>query len=275
MERLETNFKMNLRVATYAEQPTLPDEVWLAIKQRVWPEFMFHDPVADRLWGNLQQDFAEFQFVLLDADAGDRPAAVAHTLPFFWEEDLPDDGWDAVFEKAVADQLGGVRPNMLTAIEASIAPDYQGRGVSRAILEHMRALAARAGFESRVAPVRPTWKARYPLTPMERYVTWTHDASGAPFDPWLRAHWRLGARIENIASRSMTIPGTVAQWEAWAGMRFPESGEYVVPGALSPVHIDRERDEGVYVEPNVWMRHGIGERGEGREREERGKHEDV
>ena len=228
MERLETNFKMNLRVATYAEQPTLPDEVWLAIKQRVWPEFMFHDPVADRLWGNLQQDFAEFQFVLLDADAGDRPAAVAHTLPFFWEGDLPDDGWDAVFEKAVADQLGGVRPNMLTAIEASIAPEYQGRGVSRAILEHMRALAARAGFESLVAPVRPTWKARYPLTPMERYVTWTHDASGAPFDPWLRAHlW--ARRLEKWYADFVTTFGiTPADFEELA--RKAKAGESMGEG---------------------------------------------
>jgi hypothetical protein len=30
---------------------------------------------------------------------------------------------------------------------------------------------------------------------------------------------------------------------------------YVVPGALVPVEIDRERDEGHYLEPNVWMVH--------------------
>ena len=38
-------------------------------------------------------------------------------------------------------------------------------------------------------------------------------------------------------------------------MAFPESGAYVVSGALVPIEIDRERDEGVYVEPNVWMVH--------------------
>ena len=38
-------------------------------------------------------------------------------------------------------------------------------------------------------------------------------------------------------------------------MAFPETGAYVVPGALVPVEIDRERDEGLYVEPNVWMVH--------------------
>ena len=30
-------------------------------------------------------------------------------------------------------------------------------------------------------------------------------------------------------------------------MAFPETGAYVVPGALVPVEIDRERDEGLYV----------------------------
>ena len=38
-------------------------------------------------------------------------------------------------------------------------------------------------------------------------------------------------------------------------MKFPQTGDYVVPGALVPVQIDRERDQGIYVEPNVWMVH--------------------
>jgi hypothetical protein len=38
-------------------------------------------------------------------------------------------------------------------------------------------------------------------------------------------------------------------------MVFPDSGPYVVPGALVPVEIDRVTDQGVYIEPNVWMVH--------------------
>jgi hypothetical protein len=55
----------------------------------------------------------------------------------------------------------------------------------------------------------------------------------------------------------MRIEGTVPEWEEWAGMSFPESGEYVVPGALTLVSIDCEADHGVYVEPNVWMHHRL------------------
>jgi hypothetical protein len=51
------------------------------------------------------------------------------------------------------------------------------------------------------------------------------------------------------------VTGTVAAWEEWTEMALPESGAYVVSGALVPIEIDRERDEGVYVEPNVWMVH--------------------
>jgi hypothetical protein len=53
----------------------------------------------------------------------------------------------------------------------------------------------------------------------------------------------------------MYIPGTVAQWEEWTEMAFPESGEYVIPGALVPITIDCEADHGEYVEPNVWCVH--------------------
>ena len=40
-------------------------------------------------------------------------------------------------------------------------------------------------------------------------------------------------------------------------MLFPESDAYVVPGALSPVVMDLERDLGSYEEPNVWMHHPV------------------
>jgi hypothetical protein len=55
----------------------------------------------------------------------------------------------------------------------------------------------------------------------------------------------------------MQITGTVAQWEAWTGLSMPDSGDYVVPGALVPITVDQPRDEGRYVEPNVWMHHRL------------------
>jgi hypothetical protein len=93
------------------------------------------------------------------------------------------------------------------------------------------------GLECLVAPVRPTLKACYPLQAAEDYARWTRP-DGLPFDPWLRVHARLGAELLGVAEGSMVISGSVAEWEAWSGLAFPASGEYVVPGALVPVEVD-------------------------------------
>jgi hypothetical protein len=120
----------------------------------------------------------------------------------------------------------------------------------------MRKLALDAGFDALIAPVRPSDKARYPLTPIERYITWTRD-DGMFLDPWLRVHQRAGASIVRVAPESMMVSGTISDWETWTEMRFPESGDYVIPGGLVPVAIDTELDRGRYAEPNVWMLHSL------------------
>ena len=78
---------------------------------------------------------------------------------------------------------------------------------------------------------------------------------GSLFDPWLRVHEQAGAESLGVAPASMQVTGTVAEWKGWTDMAFPGSGRYVVPGALVPVEIDLELNEGVYVEPNFWMSH--------------------
>jgi hypothetical protein len=107
-----------------------------------------------------------------------------------------------------------------------------------------------SGLAQVVAPLRPTWKSGYPQVSMAEYATWVRD-DGLSIDPWIRTHQRMGARILRPAPDSMVIPGTVAQWETWAGMPFPATGEYVVPDALNLVHVDREHDRAVYREENL------------------------
>ena len=38
-------------------------------------------------------------------------------------------------------------------------------------------------------------------------------------------------------------------------MPLPSTGQYVVPDALAPLRVDRERDIGTMVEPNIWVQH--------------------
>jgi hypothetical protein len=241
---------------TLDERPDLAGNV-ARLSGLIWKdtEFIQHDEIVNRHWGGLFTRFAPFQLVLCD-ESGTMVAA-GQTIPLAWDgtvADLPS-GVDGVLERATRDH--GVRlPNALSALLALVEPGRQGDGLSRQVLAGMKAIAARRGFPSLIAPVRPTLKSRYPLAPMERYIGWTRP-DGSPFDPWLRTHWRLGAATLAVAPRSMLVTGTVTEWEAWAGMAFPDSGDYVVPGALAPVRIDRERDCGRYEEPNVWMHHPV------------------
>ena len=170
----------------------------------------------------------------------------------FGPDALPDDGWDAAMEQAFA----GLPAVAVSAIAITIGVDQRGRGLSKVMLEGMRKAVAARGLSDLVAPVRPSQKHLYPLTHIDRYVEWRRD-DGKLFDAWLRTHEQAGAELVRVAHRSMHISGSVADWESWTGMRFPDTGSYVVPGALVPVEIDRERDEGVYVEPNVWMHHKV------------------
>src|SRR5262249_45647436 len=142
----------------------------------------------------------------------------------------------------------------LSALQILIAPEYRGQALSSRMISRMSEIGRDHGLDTLIAPVRPNLKDSYPLTPMERYIEWRRP-DGQLLDPWLRTHERLGAEIPKVGPESSRVPGTVAQWEEWAGLAFPESGSYVVPGALAPVEIDRERDEGLYIEPNVWMVH--------------------
>jgi hypothetical protein len=67
----------------------------------------------------------------------------------------------------------------------------------------------------------------------------------------------MGGEITAPIPESMRITGTVADWEDWTGMAFPESGEYVFPAGLSTVSINRQGDLGSYWEPNVWIVHTV------------------
>lgn len=222
-----------------------------------WPEFMQHDPVAERHQARLATELAGFQALLLDDK--DELAALGVAIPFAWDGTLAGlpAGWDAVVTTGVADLDAGRRPTALSALSVTVAPARRGQGLSRLVIQALKDAAARAGLGTLLAPVRPAGKSAYPLTAMERYVRWARP-DGTPFDPWLRTHWRLGGEVLGVCPASMEITAGVAAWEAWTGLVFPETGPYVVPDALVPLAIDRERDRGRYVEPNVWVRHRCG-----------------
>ena len=238
----------------YSERP----ELWKGIgdlSAEVWPEYNLHGQTLNHYWDQLYDVFPEWQFVLYDPQ-GQTVLAEGHTIPVAWDgtDQGLGPGIDATLAAGFGLRAAGGQPTAVCALAAEIPPRHQGRRLSGMLLQGMAGLGRDAGLDHLIAPVRPSRKDRYPTIPVDRYARWTRP-DGSPFDPWIRVHTQLGARIGPAIPHSLHITGTVAEWEDWAAMAFPETGSYVVPAALDLVEIDREQDRGSYAETNLWMRH--------------------
>ena len=244
----------DLKVVTCAEDP----EFVMATQKRIgaeWPEFMLHDPIAQLLF-DCYELLPEYQFIMVDTKTNEA-VSLGNSIPLSFEgapEELPDKGWDWAISKGIEDVKQGHKPHIQCALQIVVFGDNRGRGISSRAVRAMKEIGRNHGLDGMVAPVRPSRKSDHPDVSIDEYITWKRD-DGFPFDPWLRVHAKLGARIVKPCPLAMTIKGTVAEWAEWTGLEFPESGDYVIPGALLRVKIDLEHDTGTYLEPNVWMHH--------------------
>jgi hypothetical protein len=240
-------------VFTAAEKPDL----WDAVRHRetfrdVWPEYNQHGNLTPRYFGSLVPKYAHLQILFVDRRS-QQAVARGRTISFRWDGtmgDLPA-GIDAVGLRGVEDPG---RPTALSALAAEVATEYQGTGLSGLLIQAMTSVARNARLSPLVAPIRPSWKDRYPLTPIELYATWQRQ-DGLPFDPWMRLHHRLGGTVLRPEPRSLYIAAPAADWEVWTSMAFPSDGSYTFPGGLAPVVI--AGGVGEYWEPNIWMLHDV------------------
>ena len=240
-----------MEIATVAHRPELAEPAW-ELTRDVLPEYNNHGDVLNRYWGRLTEELPEFQFHLVGDD--DEILARARCLPVRWDGSV--EGLPAGIDGAIARGFDEGGANALCALVIMIPRKLQGRGLSSTAVSAMLELARRNGLGSLIAPVRPSWKERYPLVSIERYASWRR-ADGLLFDPWMRVHERLGAAVVKVEPQSLRITGSLGEWEEWTGIAFPETGDYWFPGGLTTLRVDREADRGSYWEPNVWMRHTV------------------
>ncbi|HWO62195.1 MAG TPA: N-acetyltransferase [Umezawaea sp.] len=240
-----------LHAVSLAQRPDLEEP--MITLEAAWPAYIAPDPLVVH-WAFDRH--AEHQLVFLDED---RVVARAASVPFAWDGDpatLSARGWDDALRRSMTDTYTGRELTALCALEIAVAPDATGRRLSgrvlRALLDHARD----AGFRDLVAPVRPSRKHLEPDLPIHDYLARVR-ADGLPEDPWLRVHAREGGQLLRVCPVSMTITADLAQWRAWTGLPFDATGPVLVPGGLTPVHADVERDFAVYVEPNSWVRHRL------------------
>jgi hypothetical protein len=112
-----------------------------------------------------------------------------NTVPATWDgtvDGLPG-GIDDVMTTSIGGYESAPAPTTLCALQAALLPGNTGQGLSTVIIRAMRDVAARRGYSALIAPVRPNQKTLYPLTPLERYITWRRP-DGLPQDAWLRVH---------------------------------------------------------------------------------------
>ena len=240
-----------MRIVRYADRPDLMERRFDELVLPAFPAYMNENEPGNLYWGRLYSDFPDFQVALVD---GDELLAEAHAVPLSWDgsrEDLPS-GWDEGFVRGMT---GDAPHTALMAIAISVAPEHKGRQLSSRMIGTFTDNARAAGLSAGViAPVRPTWKERYPLIPIEEYMLWRRD-DGTHLDPWLRIHELVGGEILGAAPRSMVIRAPATDWAEWTGMLFPADGEYVFPGALATLVV--EDGIGTHIEPNVWVHHRV------------------
>ncbi len=179
-----------LEIVTTAVRHDLDEQARDAFRA-VWPEFIFHDPISSEYIAHVESYFPQYDVLLLDEG---HVVAGGWGVPIRWDgttSTLPD-GYDGALVSAVTGHEISVRSDTLAIMAAAVRADRQGTGLAGKALSVLRDRATAAGLKRVIAPVRPTLKSRYPLTPMENFARWTRD-DGLHIDPWIRTHQRLGA----------------------------------------------------------------------------------
>lgn len=244
-------------VRTTAEMPELGAEI-LKVFRAGWTRFLLEDPVSFPLWPEILKAFPDFHFAILEPGTH-RLMAAGMTVPLAWNgefSELLDRGWHWVLRQSLEDFHADRQTHTLSAANAVVHPDFRGRGLAERLVLTMKQIAETHGFRRYVAPLRPTQKEKYPLTPIERYAAWTRP-DGLPFDSWLRVQKRLGAQIVGPALNSIRIEASLERWSDWTGLIFPDSGPYVIPGGAVPMIADTEKNVGTYSAPSIWIVHEL------------------
>lgn len=223
----------------------------------IWPDYILADTINQQYWERLYSEFPEYQFFLMD---GDKVVGNGNCVPLHLSKEenanLPDGGWDWALEKAFLDSEKGIEPNALCALQIGLNKEYQGKGISSQLVVCMKDIALSKIFMSFILPIRPNQKSQFPLIPMESYIQWTNEI-GLPYDAWIRTHVKNGAEVVKVCKRSMYVSENIKEWERWSNLRFQSTGDYILPFLLNPIRIDLNTQNGMYVEPNVWMRYSL------------------
>lgn len=219
-----------------------------------FPPIIQNSAIILNHWSKVEAYFPHLQLFIFNPF--DELIGFANTVAIHWDdayENLPSEGWDWMVEKAIEDHENGLKPNCLGGLQIIIPKAHLGKGNSKIILKALKKMKVEAGLEKFIIPIRPTWKWKFPEMPMSEYVGYKPE--NKIYDPWIRTHLKAGAELINICESSMKISGDIPFWERMTKHKIEQSGEYLVPGALSKAFIDVPKNYGEYREANIWIKY--------------------
>src|SRR5689334_9380879 len=129
------------RIVTLADRPELAEAAMDVLGSR-WPVFMLaghpgHDVDLPEL---LTVAAPRHQVLLLH---GEELLGVGLSVPLGWDrtvEGLPG-GWDAAVTASAALLASGQRPNVVSALSVTLAPQASGQGLASVVIRAMKAAA--------------------------------------------------------------------------------------------------------------------------------------
>ena len=151
---------------------------------------------------------------------------------------------------------GQLVPPLTGRYLANVEPAVRGLNLAQILIERAKQEARNLGYSNMIAPVRPTRKHLWPLTSMAEYIEKRGD-DGEIFDPWLRQHLHSDARLRNVCPESVRIRASLGKWREWTGLKIENSAKQILPGGLSPLEVNQEKNLGEYCEPNVWIEYKV------------------
>jgi hypothetical protein len=230
------------------------DEQMEVLFAKGFPKFITADLAVKEYIGRVREYFPHLDVMLIDES--DTPVATGWGVPISWLGDVADlpSSFADVLRRAIEVHDSDVEANTFVICGAVVDPGRKGTGTATELIGALSSLGQAQGMTRVLAPLRSTRKHLYPLFTIEDYASWVRD-DDLPFDPWLRLHVRMGARVISIAREAQTMTGTIQDWEEWTGMSLPASGDYVIPQGMSVLNIDRDTNLGTYVEANIWVQH--------------------
>lgn len=256
-------------MTTFLTTPLPPEYAWepevqssnetSTLMAKVWPRYLIeksdieesHEPTSlsddelskhFRLWGIRRKSDSKLvafaSAVLISVD----PKAASY----------PNEGW----RFALKAYYRGGKVNCLCLLSANVDPEFRSLKFSYALIQAAKEIATSLSLSCVLAPVRPTQKSQFPSLLIAEYLE-MKSAQGEIYDPWLRTHEKLGGEILNICSESVLVKASLNKWQEWLGPTVLSSS-FVPEMGLVPVFVDQQKNIGIYIEPNIWVRYKMG-----------------